>query len=221
MRARMSQYAGHASWAVWGRPDPDEDQFIGPERKLQTTLRLPDGAETDGQLHGRVVLLGLNPGNAAARLHAQLGDWYAFHCGSDQIPVGFRYSNDHLVAEACRDTGLWGCYMTDLFPALIDSSSDSVADQVRADPRWAKEAVALLKDELATLQAPEPPLLVCFGAQTFGHARTFLDGYPADRVVGVTHYSASAAGKHGHDARRYRELVHTVLAAHPLASSLL
>lgn len=221
MRARMGQYAGHASWAVWGQALPSEDQFVGPERKLHRHLRLPDDAETDRLLHDRAVLVGLNPGNAASQLHMLLGDWYAFHCGQDQIPAGYRYSNDHLIAEACRGTGLWGAFMTDLFPTLAQSASGKVADQVRDDPAWARRSVSAFVREVEQLGAEDPPVLVCFGAQVANYARAYLPPYLIDRVVGVTHYSASAAGKHRHDARRYRELVHRQLAGHSISQKLL
>lgn len=220
MRARMQQYAGHASWAVWGRAVPAPDQFATGDSS-QANLQLPADDGTDALLHGRAVLLGLNPGNAAQRLHQLLGDWYAFHSGSDRIPAGFRYSNDHLIAEACRDTGLWGAYMTDLFPTLVESASGEVAEQVRTDPRWVRRSISAFSAELEELAVPQPPVLVCFGDRVLGYARAFLTSYPADRIVGVTHYSGAAAGKHRHDARLYRELFHAALDAHPFARTLL
>ena len=111
--------------------------------------------------------------------------------------------------------------MTDLFPTVVESVSGEVAEQVREDPDWVQRSISALTAELEQLAVPEQPLLVCFGGQVFKYARALLSSYPADRIVGVTHYSGAAAGKHGHDAQRYRELVHASLAAHPLAKTFI
>lgn len=196
------KYADHASWAVWGVLSPN-DPFTAA-----SDLNLPAVTPQLLQILRRdIVLLGLNPGNAHTA-----GTWEAFH--------GAGRSQMHRVAEALRGTRVWGAYMTDLFPRIIESDS-AVVDELVKDPAVVRQNIEGFLQELADLGATAP-VICCFGSRTADHARTFLTGSSriterSYRVVKLDHYSGSnrklnRAKQLGLSTEAYyRQLVHETL----------
>ena len=189
---RMSAFHASASWAVWGSARPSEPFTRNSDISLP-----PEAHEV---VHGRAILVGLNPGNAAAA--RPMSGWANFHAGPKH--------NDHLIAEAFRATPYWGAYMTDLH-RQIESNSSLVRpghDVVAGDVQSLFEQLRLLEPD---------PLLICFGADTFTrltrHATWLATklGLEQIRTLRILHYSGVAAGHHKNRPETYRALVHGAL----------
>lgn len=104
-------YSHICSWAVWGQAKVPASSFLDDSNIAFP----PQTDELVDVLHTRVVVVGFNPVLAAK---AGRGHWTSFHFG--------RASRDERLAETCRETPLWGCLMTDLFPPILDSESGNV-----------------------------------------------------------------------------------------------
>ena len=194
----MAAYRHSASWAVWGSVRPSEP-FTS-----ESNLAFPgDDAALPGVLHGDVVMVALNPGNAAAAWDPE-DAWVNFHGG--------RRHNDHLLAEAFRDTPAWGGYLADLHPTIVESDSRLVTPRAEL----VASAVQSLAEQIRLLGAPDP-LVVCIGRGSHNRVLDHLDTLrraldnPGLEVVGIPHYSGANNGVHGGDPARYRDLVAAVL----------
>jgi hypothetical protein len=190
----MRPYRKTASWAVWGAVHPTAPVT----RDSQLGLPVAD-PELGCVLRSDVVLLGLNPGNAAHdRARDATGDYVNFHTGPKH--------NDHLIAEAFRDTPYWGSYMTDLY-AQIESRSALVKD-VPTD-------IDAVLTQIATLSDGEPVRIIAFGARTFEalgkHSKHLASAGLVRDIAKIPHYSASNNGQHKGSPGRYRELVRVAL----------
>lgn len=154
-------------------------------------------------LRSDVVLLGLNPGNAAKdRIDEDPGhDYLNFHTGPKH--------NDHLIAEAFRGTEYWGSYMTDLYKE-IESKSALVKD-VPTD-------IEDIMSQINTLNEGEPVVVIAFGGRTFDalnkHARRLDASGLVQSIKQIPHYSGSNNGKHKGSPTIYRALVHEALGLH-------
>lgn len=199
------------SWAVWAEPDNEQGWRIPDTFDRESTLSFPEvSAELAAVLHTDCVFLGTTPGESAFDRQAGRDDWMPFHV------VG--RSRDDRVAEALRDTGLWGAFMTDLFPLLHIDKSVLVSG-------WLKDSTNLphikqnfagfewLLKQVGAIQegSNKTPLLLCFGAQTHKFAQLFLTGEnrvtkreydvlkldsysPANRKLNSTTYRALVRG---------------------------
>lgn len=178
------------SWAVWN--EPDSGRFT-----KDSDVSYPGDALARKYAHGRAIILGMNPGNDASR-----GNWSNFHHSWK--------SRDQLLAEACRDTGLQGALMTDLF--FDQFESNSIALNVSGAAAGAARILDIIE-----ISGETNPLIVCLGGKTFEGLSKGLKELRESNVVSVpdevsfieaTHYSGSAGGKHKHDPQVYRSLVH-------------
>ncbi len=190
----MSSYRKTASWAVWGAPHPSA-RFTR-DSDLSLPVRDP---ELSLVLRSDVVLLGLNPGNAAHdRARDESADYINFHTGPKH--------NDHLIAEAFRETQYWGSYMTDLY-AQIESRSALVKD-VPTD-------IDALLTEIAALNGGEPVHIIAFGARTYQalakHSKRLASAGLVRDITRIPHYSGSNNGQHKGSPAVYRRLVHAAL----------
>lgn len=182
------------SWAVWSDP--------GKEGHGKTTdVSFPGEKVAREKAQARVVILGMNPGDDRER-----GDWSNFHHSWA--------SRDQLLAEVCRDTGLEGALMTDLFFDQFQSKSDSLDESGYA------VGVRRVLD-IVEASGEKEPLILCLGGKTFAGFKKGLKELSKDgqfdmpeRVsfVLATHYSGSAGGTHKHDPQVYRQLVHEKIA---------
>jgi hypothetical protein len=193
--ATMRAYRKTASWAVWGAVRPTAP-FA---RDSQLGLPVAD-PELSRVLRSDVVLLGLNPGNAAHdRARDAMGDYVNFHTGPKH--------NDHLIAEAFRGTPYWGSYMTDLY-AQIESRSALVKD-VPTD-------IDAVLTQIATLNNGEPVHIIAFGARTFEalgkHSKRLVSAGLVCDISKIPHYSGSNNGQHKGSPGLYRELVREALS---------
>ena len=177
--ARMNDYATTASWAVW-----HDDDITFPDN--------PVG------LHGDVVLIAGNPGNAAD--DDGRTPWMNFHTG--------RRHNDHFLAAALRGTPLWGGYMTDLYSQVTPRPDD-----VDRSPAVTCHAANNLAKQLERLGARDP-LLVLIGLHAFQLASepyrstiaAAVHVTPGElRWIHVPHYSRSNAATHRGRTEVYRE----------------
>lgn len=194
----MADYRHISSWAVWGQVRP-----VAPFTS-RSDLRLPiDDPRLPGALHGNVVLVALNPGDAAADWDPE-SSWVNFHAGGRH--------NDHLLAEALRDTPAWGGYLADLHPTIIESDST----RVRPHTELVTSAVESLVGQIRRLGSPDP-MIVCIGKGALAGVTDNLAllrdelRIPEPLVVGIPHYSGANNGVHGGDPARYRALVAAVL----------
>lgn len=179
--------AQYSSWAVYGSPDRPTTPYTKdsdlrfPYENIDAVLAL---------LHTDFILLGLNPGNGVIRDPA----WANFHVGGA--------SKDERVAEACRETALWGSFITDLFPLEVNSSASDVKDklsEVNGSSIDLQANVKRLEDTLDVLDVGNAQL-ICFGATTAEWAKRLLiskDRPTAARrtytVAKVYHYSGANA----------------------------
>ena len=186
---KMHAYRWTSSWAVWPRAD---------EYERSSDIRFPDGEDLDGVLHARTVILGLNRGWSKEGATK----WGTFHTPGH---------NDHMLAEAFRDTQHWGGYMTDLLSEVNSKSNtlDWSADTVAAD-------VADLVEELKFLEVDDPLFILigkdaasAFDQRSEGIASAL--GLPPLRSVKIPHYSSANGATHGNSPRRFRDLVHAAL----------
>lgn len=100
----MREFRREASWAVW--PINDDGLLTG-----EVTFPA-EGAKR--LLHGRAMIVSLNPGSdRAGEGEDTTPDWANFHSPD-------RIHNDHFLAEAFLDTPFWGSYMTDLPPRIAE-----------------------------------------------------------------------------------------------------
>lgn len=182
------------SWAVWKEPSS------GGFSKF-SDVSFPGETVARERAHARVIVLAMNPGNDQSR-----GDWSNFHHSW--------VSRDQLLAEACRDTGLEGSLMTDLY--FDQFQSDSSMLEVSGAGVGAERILDIIR-----LSEEPDPLIVCLGGKTY---KGFRDGLEELRLTGrdvpekvscvrVTHYSGSAAGKHKHQPELYRSIVHAEIKA--------
>jgi hypothetical protein len=179
----MADHRESASWAVW-----EDDNISFPAR--------PAG------LHTGAVLIAINRGGHGPG-STPLPPWTNFHTA--------RKHNDHFLAVACRDTPLWGGYMTDLLEERNGRLASVDTSRAVVDAN-----VAALADELRLLQAQDP-LLVLIG----GRCQTLATGTGAARRLGhrparrPEHHSVGThpalqpgqGAVHGGKPERYRELV--------------
>lgn len=180
---RMKDHSESASWAVW-----EHDDITFPAE--------PRGLHTDA------VLIAINRGGHGPQ-SAPLPPWTNFHTA--------RRHNDHFLAVACRDTPLWGGYMTD----LLEERQGRLA-AVDTTPTVVDGDVAALVEELKLLDAREP-LLVLIGSDAHRLATkprrlaALASALGSDaqtiRWVHIPHYSAANGRVHGGKPERYRALV--------------
>ena len=180
---RMADHRESASWAVW-----EDDNISYPAR--------PAGLHTDA------VLIAINRGGHGPG-STPLPPWTNFHTA--------RKHNDHFLAVACRDTPLWGGYMTDLLEERNGRLASVDMSRAVVDAN-----VAALADELRLLQAQDPLLVLIGGrCQTLATRPARLGALAtalcADRNtirwVHIPHYSPANGAVHGGKPERYRELV--------------
>jgi len=191
----MNHYAREASWAVWARDSAGE---------LTGDAAFPlDQART--QLHGRAMIVSLNPGSDKAdEIEHTKPDWSNFHSLATK-------HNDMFLAKALIGTKLWGAYMTDLHSDIAESNSALV----RIGAPGVEIAVHSLITQAHLLGAVES--IICVGKQSHAsvrkHARLIEEelGLQADSIVGIPHYSRSNAGVHKHRPELYRALVHQAI----------
>lgn len=183
------------SWAVW--KEPESGQF-----SKTSDVSYPGDPAAREQAHARVIIVAMNPGSDTSR-----GDWSNFHHSWT--------SRDQLLAEACRDTGLQGALMTDLYFTEYESNSSVL------DVSGAAAGVERILEIMQT-SGETDPLILCLGDKTYKGVSDGLAELRKSRkvpvpdrvsVVKVTHYSGSAAGKHQHKPELYRSIVHGQIAA--------
>jgi hypothetical protein len=188
--ALMEPYRRITSWAVWDVVRPT----AAFSRHSRLILPAAD-PELGSVLRSDVVLLGLNPGNAA---HHQTDDYLVFHTGPRH--------NDHLIAEAFRGTAYWGSYMTDLY-TQIESRSAFVRDQ--------PTDIDSVLNQIAILNSGEPVQIITFGGRAFRalekHSKRLASTGLVRGIARVPHYSGSNNGQHKGDPAIYREVVRQVL----------
>ena len=188
---RSAPYKDVSSWAVWDVVFPTE-----PFHK-DSNLALPvDDPRLPEILKPQIVFLGLNPGNAA---RPGMAPWSNFHTGPKH--------NDHLIAEALRETPYWGAYMTDLF-SQVESRSSRVANN-SAD-------IERLLEQIETVNEGRSVHLIPFGLKTekalAAHEKRLDDSGLVSRVAtGIPHYSGSNGKIHKNRPAVYRDLVHREL----------
>jgi hypothetical protein len=203
---RMSPYADHGSWAVWGPLGRN------PAQPFTATSDISFPELADGGLdrllpflNTRAVIVGLNPGNAYDPGRAP---WDGHHYGGR--------SNDHLSAEAFRDTPYWGSYLTDLF-RIVESDSRVLDATLAADAIAVSTGITQWIAEVQDLQA-DNPVIICIGVDSFtqlmAHADRLGDelAIRPERIVRILHYSATAAGHHRNDPAIYRRKVELALS---------
>lgn len=164
------------SWAVWVEPDQKQEWRIPESFDRSSSLVFPPVSdELAAVLHTDCVFLGTTPGESAFDRLAGRDGWQPFHA------VG--RSRDDRVAEALRDTNLWGAFMTDLFPLIHLDKSILVSGWLKDEknlPTIKKnfEAFEWLLTQVGALQttSESTPVLLCFGAQTAKFAELFLAG---------------------------------------------
>lgn len=198
MLTTMSSYRHTASWAVWGAVAPEEPFTSASD------LGFPvDDPDLPSALHGNVVMVALNPGNAAATWTPD-DAWVNFHGGARH--------NDHLLAEAFRGTPAWGGYLADLHPTIVESNSTLVTPRAEL----VADAVRSLAEQILLLGNRDPQI-VCIGrgshTRLADHLQLLRDalGNPDLDLVCIPHYSGANNGVHGGDPARYRALVAAIL----------
>jgi len=191
----MSAYKRVASWAVW------ETSAVG---EIAETATFPLQQARD-MVHGRAMIISLNPGSDRTAETEATPDWSNFHS-----PLAKH--NDLFLARAFLDTKLWGAYMADLHPGLAQSDSREV--RLRSD---------VLNDLLDSLiqQAKllgQVEMIVAVGKASYtaiGRHWPLIERElgTRTRLIGIPHYSRANARVHGQDAGRYRQQVVTQLAS--------
>lgn len=164
------------SWGIWVEKDERGEWFIPQNFDRGSTLSFPEiSEELAAVLHTDAIFLGFNPGVSALTRRPGQDDWLPFHA-----PGGSR--NDR-IAEALRDTKLWGAFMTDLLPLIHRNKAELVSGWLknRANLPEIREnfrALEWLLEEVGAVGADgagTPPLL-CFGADTHRYATLFMSG---------------------------------------------
>jgi len=154
----MSPYGRLSSWAVWGDIKPTKPFTYS------STLTFPiDNPELYNIVKADTVFVGMNPGgkigiNSIKDYHRITNEpienpYRNFHVGGKH--------NDHLLAEALRDTPWWGAYMTDLFP-FPTSESSCLKSIVNDNPEQASSWIKEFNDEMVKLGRNELKL-ACLG----------------------------------------------------------
>lgn len=121
--------------------------------------------------------------------------WYNFHTGPRH--------NDHLLAEAFRDSPHWGAYITEV------NSKSNALDLSR---ETINRDVTVLAEQFQALGAADP-LVIVIGKKTAAafakHERFLADalGLTKVRWVTVPHYSAANSRVHANNPEKYRWLV--------------
>jgi hypothetical protein len=188
---RMADHASTDSWAVW---EIDNGALTG-EQSFPSATALDD-------VHGRAVIVALNPGGTESDL-ANRPRWSNFHASTGH--------NDIFLAHAFRGTPYWGAYMTDLHPSIWQSDSALV----RPESYLVQLAVEDLMEKVNKLAAVET--IVCIGGRCYREVSRRANrierqtGISPDSILRITHYSGSASGKHGNSTSVYRALVHQEL----------
>ena len=186
---RMAAYSHEASWAVW---EIDETGALTGNATFPLDV-------APAHIHGRAMIVSLNPATSIAPVEVgAVEDWSNFHSTN-------RKHNDLFLAGALLDSPLWGAYMTDLHPEIVDSKSGNVRpkrDQVES-------AVRSLVEQAKLLGGVE--LIVGVGAKSFTSIVRHRDHIRRElgevEIVRIPHYSRAAAGVHKHDLALYRTLI--------------
>ena len=186
---RMSGYRRKASWAVWKL---DETGALADDPQFPI-----DSARENA--HGRAMVVSLNPASALATEDVdETPDWSNFHSTRKK-------HNDLFLAAALVGTPLWGAYMTDLHPTIVESNSG----RVRPMRENVESAVRSLVDQAKLLG--EVGTIVCVGSKTYASVRRHEAMIQAElgdiSIVRIPHYSRANAGGHKHDVSCYRALV--------------
>lgn len=186
---RMEAYRLEASWAVW-EVDESGSLTCNPTFPQHQAL---------GVIHGRAMIVSLNPATSIEIAESDpQGGWSNFHATNTK-------HNDLFLAQALVGTSLWGAYMTDLHPAIVDPKSGNV----RPKREQVEIAVLSLVEQARLLGKVE--LIVGVGAKSYtsimrqrAHIHNELGEVD---IIKIPHYSRANAGVHKHDAIRYRCLI--------------
>lgn len=165
---------GHvASWAVWSEPGGRRPgEWVSDLSALDVAS---DPARLE-PLHADVVLIALNSGVRED----------GSHHGGPLAMYHHPHGRDFMLAEAIRETPIWGAYLTDFFKGIPTRDGSGLRDFLLEHPVKVSEDVATLRAELALIGARDP-LLVCLGTQVEPFVRKHF-GAVYD-VVRVSHYS--------------------------------
>jgi hypothetical protein len=191
----MNDYRHEASWAVW-ETDAEGNLTGNPLFPLEQAAPV---------VHGRAMIVSLNPASEIAGATVEEAAWANFHS-----PI--RKHNDLFLAHAFHRTRFWGAFMTDLHPDVADPNSRTV---VVSKKGAVEPAVKSLIAQAKLLGEVED--IICVGGATYGgisrHAELIKQelGVSRSRLRPITHYSGSARGKHGNKASRYGQLVRSQL----------
>lgn len=186
---RMAAYSHEASWAVW---EIDETGALTGNATFPLDV-------APAHIHGRAMIVSLNPATPIAPVEVgAVEDWSNFHSTN-------RKHNDLFLAGALLGSPLWGAYMTDLHPEIVDSKSGNV----RPRREQVESAVKSLVEQAKLLGEVE--LIVGVGVKSFTSIVRHADHIRRElgelEIVKIPHYSRAAAGVHKHDPTRYRALI--------------
>lgn len=175
-----SKFTSVDSWAFWNIPAGDlsdkdaktiEDLFKDSYQENHfPSEMLPTNLE-DYLQQTKAVIVGMNPGNAAANQSNE--SFLNFH--------GQKKSADYRLAAALYNTDLWGTFMTDLSTVIESDSTNVELDQ---------KNVAALEKHLDELGIPEDAVLIALGGKTYKS----LEKFAKRPVATMYHYSNANNG---------------------------
>ncbi len=182
---RMQAYRPEASWAVW---ELDENGALTGNPTFPSN-------QAPGVIHGRAMIVSLNPATSIEIAESDPKDgWSNFHAMNGK-------HNDLFLAQALMGTSLWGAYMTDLHPAIVDPKSGNV----RPKREQVRIAVLSLIEQAKLLGDVE--LIVGVGAKSYGsikrHAALIHSELGEVEIIKIPHYSRANGGLHKHDVKLY------------------
>lgn len=199
-----TRYGLCGSWAVWNDTTWHPGPIGAPRLKLDSVVRTFGDVRSQQDLDNDLpslrtdlVLVALNFAERAADITAVTDrlSFASFHeeCGR---------TSDRRLRGACKANGLEGAYITDLVKmrngtlAPFRSSKSMPINTLLRDPRFVREQIEGLCEELQTLGSHDP-LIIGLGAVVFKalHAPASLGALrkccgDGTQVARITHYSS-------------------------------
>lgn len=167
------QYGATSSWTIWAKPDND----LWKTKSNIADISFFQNEDIINYLCPDYIFVGLNPSkhsNSAACTEL----WRNFHSGDA------KKSQDYKLRYALKDTKYWGCFITDVFPTIIEK--DSNCAMKKTNKSMTTESIEMILQARDILGGHA--VIVAVGGKAYKILKKGLSGTNAC-LKKITHYS--------------------------------
>ena len=167
------QYGSTSSWTIWARPNND----LWKTKSNISDVSFFQNQDIIDYLSPDYIFVGQNPADHTdSDKYTEL--WKNFHSGDT------KRSQDYKLRYALKDTKYWGCFITDIYPEIIETDSNCAMRKANKDmTSESKERLLQARNILGG-----HAIIVAIGDKTYQILKEALSGENV-RLKKITHYS--------------------------------